>query len=281
MISGSLLIDKEVGLTSRQEVNNVSRVLKEKKAGHIGTLDPFADGLLIVLLGKATKISQFLEGMDKTYLATLSLGSKTDTGDNTGNKVFKMDVPILNKNRIEEVFKSFLGIQKQVPPMYSAIKINGKELYKYAREGVEIARHEREINIYELKLLNFSENEITFISKVSKGTYIRTLAEDIAERLGTVGHLSKLTRLQIGPYSLDNAKKSSEVSEKDLIKSDKMLSYMKQIKIDDSLKNKVYNGAAIHLDIDDEMVLLKDDVEPIAVYKKDGKGSYICVRGLR
>ena len=281
MISGSLLIDKEKGLTSRQEVNNISHLLKEKKAGHIGTLDPFADGLLIVLLGKATKISPFLEEMDKTYMATLKLGSKTDSGDLTGNIIENKDIPSLNKEDIENVFKSFLGKQTQIPPMYSALKVNGKALYKYAREGKEIERKKREITIYELKLLSYENNEITFISKVSKGTYIRTLGEDIAEKLGTVGHLTKLTRLSIGPYSLEQAKKTKDVSESDLFPTLKMLSFMKSFEVEGELLKKASNGMHFRLPIEDKLVLLKNKDEAIAIYQRESSGVYSCLRGLQ
>lgn len=281
MISGSLLINKEIGLTSRQEVNNVSRKLGERKAGHIGTLDPFADGLLIVLLGTSTKISQFLEIMDKTYQATLKLGKKTNTGDLTGEVIKTSEVPNLTKEKVEETLKSFLGKQTQIPPMFSALKVNGKELYKYAREGVEIERKVREINIIDIKLLSFKEDEITFIAKVSKGTYIRTLGEDIAEKLGTVGHLTKLTRLEVGPYSLKDAKRSSEVCEKDLIPISKMLAHLKSFEVSGELAKKALNGMHFRLPINDEEILLKDKDGIIALYKREVNGVYSCVRGLR
>ncbi len=280
MISGSLLINKEKGLTSRQEVNNISRLLGEKKAGHIGTLDPFADGLLIVLLGKATKISPFLEGMDKTYLATLKLGVQTDTGDLTGNLVSRREIPSLNRQMIEEVFNSFVGEQEQLPPMYSALKVNGKELYKYARQGQEVERKVRKINIYELKLISFKDDEITFLSKVSKGTYIRTLGEDIAVKLGTVGHLTSLTRLAVGPFSLENAKASKDVKEEDLIAVEKMLSFMKSFEVTGDLIKMAKNGMHFRLPIEDELVLLTENKNAIAVYKRESNGVYSCVRGL-
>lgn len=281
MISGTLLIDKEVGLTSRQEVNNISRLLKEKKAGHIGTLDPFADGLLIVLLGKATKISPFLEGMDKTYLAELKLGELTDTGDLTGNIVSKSEIPKLNKDKIEAVLNAFIGKQKQTPPMYSALKVNGKELYKYAREGQTIDRKEREIEIYELKLLSFTKDTITFIAKVSKGTYIRTLGEDIAKKLGTVGHLVKLTRLAVGPYSIEKAKKSKDVTKEDLISTMDMLSFMDKFEVYGELAKLALNGMHFRLPIESQLVLLYDKDDAIAIYKREPSGVYSCVRGLR
>ena len=281
MLSGSLLINKEIGLTSRQEVNNISRKLGEKKAGHIGTLDPFADGLLIVLLGSSTKISPFLEVMDKTYLATMKLGEKTNTGDLTGEVIETKEIPELTKAKIIEVLNMFLGKSAQIPPIFSALKINGQPMYKYARKGIEIERKPREIEIYKIYLVNFEKDEITFLAKVSKGTYIRTLGEDIAEKLGTVGHLTKLTRTAIGPYSLMNAKKSSEVTEEDLIPIFKMLEHFKSFEVEGELAKKALNGMHFRLPINDETILLKDKDGIIALYKREPNGVYGCVRGLR
>ena len=281
MKTGSLLIDKRIGVTSRQEVNFISKKFAIKKAGHIGTLDPFADGLLIVLLGSSTKISPFLEVMDKEYIATLKLGKKTDSGDHTGNIIEEKDIPLLNKEKINEVLKSFLGKQSQVPPMYSALKVNGKELYKYAREGIKIERKRREIEIYSIDLISFNDDEIIFKAHVSKGTYIRTLGEDIAEKLGTVGHLVKLTRSRIGPYSLENAKKSENVTEEDLIPISKMLSYMESITLDEKDAKKALNGMTLKLNAKADLILIKDISDVIAIYKKQSNGVYSCLRGLR
>ena len=281
MKSGSLLINKEIGLTSRREVNNVSRKLGEKKAGHIGTLDPFAEGLLIVLLGSSTKIAPFLEVMDKTYLATLKLGQKTNTGDLTGEAVETKEIPELKKDEISKVLHSFLGKSSQIPPIFSALKVNGQEMYKYARKGIEIERKPREVHIFSLDLVSFEKDEIVFIAKVSKGTYIRTLGEDIAEKLGTVGHLRKLTRLEVGPYSLKDAKRSSEVTEKDLLPISKMLSHLKTFECDEELAKKASNGMHFRLPVNDETILLKDKDGIIAFYKREPTGVYSCVRGLR
>ena len=281
MLSGSLLINKEIGLTSRQEVNNISHKLGEKKAGHIGTLDPFADGLLIVLLGSSTKISPFLEVMDKTYLATLKLGTKTNTGDLTGEAVENKEIPELTKNKISEVLQGFLGKSTQIPPIFSALKVNGQPMYKYARKGIEIERKPREIEIYKIYLVSFEKDEITFLAKVSKGTYIRTLGEDIAEKLGTVGHLTKLTRTEIGPYSLMNAKKTADVTEADLIPISKMLEHLKSFEVEGELAKKALNGMHFKLPINDQTILIKDKDGIIALYKREPNGVYGCVRGLR
>ena len=281
MINGSLLINKEIGLTSRQEVNNVSKRLGQKKAGHIGTLDPFADGLLIVLLGNSTKISPFLEVMDKTYLATLKLGEKTNTGDLTGEIIENKEVPELSKDKISKVLQGFLGKSSQIPPIFSALKVNGQPMYKYARKGIEIERKSREIEVFKIDLISFEKDEITFLAKVSKGTYIRTLGEDIAEKLGSVGHLTKLTRVGIGPYSLKDAKKSSEVTIDDLIPISKMLSHLKSFEVEGELAKKALNGMHFRLPINDDKILLKDKDGIIALYKRENNGVYSCVRGLR
>ena len=281
MVNGSLLINKEIGLTSRQEVNNVSKRLGQKKAGHIGTLDPFADGLLVVLLGSSTKISPFLETMDKKYLATLKLGVKTNTGDLTGEVIETKEIPELTKDKISGIFQGFLGKSTQIPPIFSALKVNGQEMYKYARKGIEIERKPREINILSLQLVSFEEDEITFITKVSKGTYIRTLGEDITEKLGTVGHLTKLTRLEVGPYSLEDAKRSSEVTEADLLPIEYMLRKYKTFLVEGQLAKMALNGMHLRLHINDETVLLKDKDGIIAIYQKESVGNYKCVRGLR
>ena len=281
MLSGSLLINKEIGLTSRQEVNNISHRLGEKKAGHIGTLDPFADGLLIVLLGSSTKISPFLEVMDKTYLATLKLGEKTNTGDLTGEIIENKEIPELSEDKISEVLQGFLGKSSQIPPIFSALKVNGQPMYKYARKGIEIERKPREIEVFKIDLISFEKDEITFLAKVSKGTYIRTLGEDIAEKLGSVGHLTKLTRVEIGPYSLKDAKKSSEVTIDDLIPISKMLSHLKSFEVEGELAKKALNGMHFRLPINDDKILLKDKDGIIALYKRENNGVYSCVRGLR
>ena len=281
MLSGSLLINKEIGLTSRQEVNNVSRKLGEKKAGHIGTLDPFADGLLIVLLGSSTKISPFLETMDKTYLATLKLGTKTNTGDLTGESVETKEIPLLSKDKISQVLRSFLGKSSQIPPLFSALKVNGQEMYKYARKGIEIERKPREIEVFSIDLVSFEKDEITFLARVSKGTYIRTLGEDIAERLGTVGHLVRLTRTAVGQFSLNDAKKSVNVTEQDLLPIEKMLSHINSFEVEGELAKKALNGMHFRLPINDENILLKDKDGIIAYYKREPSGVYSCVRGLR
>lgn len=281
MKSGIVLIDKAKGFTSRQEINYLGKVFNTKKVGHIGTLDPFADGLLIALIEKGTKLSQFLEGMDKEYIATLKLGKKTDSGDINGNIIEEKSVPNLTNKTIKEVLTSFVGQNEQLPPMYSAIKVNGKELYKYARSGEEIERKKRTITIHSLNLISFKDDEIVFLAHVSKGTYIRTLGEDIAERLGTVGYLTSLTRTRIGNFRLDNAHKKEDVTENDIIDMKSALSFMKEYKLNDEEYKMVNNGMHLRLKSSEKTLLLTYNDEVIAVYELMNNGYYKSIRGLR
>lgn len=279
-LSGCLLINKKAGSTSRQEVNAVSKALHEKKCGHIGTLDPFATGLLIVLVGRATKISSLLEQKDKTYVATLRLGIKTDSGDKDGNIIETRNIPIIDENKIKSVLQSFLGESEQLPPMYSALKKDGKHYYDYARKGIEIEREKRKINIFDIRLIEFHGDYITFIAKVSKGTYIRTLGEDIAEKLGTVGHLVELQRIAIGKYLLKDALDSEKVTADALVSIEKMLSDMPSITLEGKDAFKALNGVALKLNSNEDQILVKDKDGIIAIYSKNND-VYSCLRGLR
>ena len=181
-MDGILLINKPKGYTSHDVVNVIRKKFNIKKVGHTGTLDPNATGVLPILVGQATKISKYLIEHDKTYIAELRLGEKSDTGDIDGNITEKKDVPNLNKSKIIEVFSSFMGKQEQIPPIYSAVKINGKKAYEYARENKDIQLKPREVEIKDLELIDFTDNIITFKVFCSKGTYIRVLAENIANK---------------------------------------------------------------------------------------------------
>ena len=280
-LSGCLLINKKVGVTSRFEVNEVSHRLHEKKCGHIGTLDPFASGLLIILVGKATKISPFLERHNKTYIATLKLGQKTDTGDLTGNVIEEKEVSSLSKEDIEKALNSFLGDSKQIPPMYSALKKDGKPLYEYARKGEEVERKARDITIFDIKLISFSKDVITFAAKVSKGTYIRTLGEDIASKLGTVGHLIELERTMIDNFSVKDAILSEEATPDKLISIEDMLKDFPSITLKDKMAFKALNGVALELPSKEKELLIKDENGIIAIYQRNEAGIYTCLRGLR
>ena len=209
-VSGVILVDKPKGMTSQQVVSKVkylfqSPVHDSKKAGHTGTLDPMATGLLPICLGEATKFSHYQLGADKSYQATILLGSQTDTGDAEGKITAQADIPTFDNSLLASIAQQFIGAQQQTPPMYSALKKDGKKLYEYARAGIEIDRPTREIVIKALTLTQMDPDKIGLVVTCSKGTYVRVLGEDIAKDLGTLGHLIALRRLQVGKFSIDEA----------------------------------------------------------------------------
>lgn len=218
-VSGVILIDKPKGLTSQQVVSKVKYLLKSpihdsKKAGHTGTLDPMATGLLPVCLGEATKFSHYQLDADKSYQATIKLGVQTDTGDAEGQSIANKDIPQISAADLEQVTARFSGDIKQVPPMYSALKKEGKKLYEYARAGIEIEREARPISIKRLVLQQGeAEDELLLQVTCSKGTYVRVLGEDIAQALGTVGHLTALRRTQVGHFDIEQAISLDELEE--------------------------------------------------------------------
>ena len=209
-VSGVILVDKPQGMTSQQVVSKVKYLFKSpnhdsKKAGHTGTLDPMATGLLPICLGEATKFSHYQLDADKTYQATILLGSQTDTGDADGQIVAEALIPQFDHAILENIAQQFLGPQQQIPPMYSALKKDGKKLYEYARAGIEIERPARDIVIKAIDLTAIDAQQIQLTVTCSKGTYVRVLAEDIAKTLGTLGHLTALRRLKVGSFKIDNA----------------------------------------------------------------------------
>ncbi len=207
-MDGILIINKPKQYTSHDVVAKVKKICGEK-VGHTGTLDPMATGVLPLLLGQGTKLSKYLINHDKTYIATIQLGKKTDTLDSEGSILEEriVDGKLLNKENVQRVLECQIGKQIQTPPIYSAIKVNGKKLYEYARKGVEVEIPKREIEIYNIELLDINEKDKTIEFRVhcSKGTYIRTLCENIAEKLGTIGYMQELNRVQVGQFNLNQA----------------------------------------------------------------------------
>lgn len=207
-MDGILVVNKEKGCTSHDVVYKVKKLFGTK-VGHTGTLDPNATGVLPILIGKGTELSQFLINHDKKYVATIQLGVKTDSGDVEGKVIEekKVDLSILNNENVENVLKGLTGKQKQVPPMYSAIKVNGKKLYEYARSGKTVDIPAREIEIYDLKLLDIDKDNKQIIYEIycSKGTYVRTVCENIAENLGTVGYMRELQRTMVGDFKIEDS----------------------------------------------------------------------------
>ncbi len=212
-MDGVLNIDKPRGITSHDVVKRVRRILRIKKVGHTGTLDPEATGVLPVLVGKATKISRFLINSDKEYIATMMLGIKTDTGDSKGRVISEASGPFPSEREIRSVFEGFTGSILQIPPMYSAIKVNGMPLYSLARKGIEVERKAREVTVYSLDIRNIESTLITFRVHCSKGTYIRTLVSDIGDALGVGGHLVSLRRIVSGKFRIEDSVSLKELEE--------------------------------------------------------------------
>ena len=212
-MDGIIVINKEKGYTSHDVVAKLKKKLNISKVGHTGTLDPNATGVLPILIGKGTKFSKYLINHDKIYEVELELGKKTDTADIEGKIIEEKSVDIKYiKQHLDKVLEGFIGIQEQIPPMYSAIKKNGKKLYEYARKGEKIELERRKIEIYKIELVKYNEKNIEFIVSCSKGTYIRSLCEDIAEKLNTVGYMKNLKRLQVGEFNIDCAIKIDEIN---------------------------------------------------------------------
>ena len=216
-LSGLLLVNKPSGITSFKVVSIIRKTLKVKKVGHCGTVDPLAQGLMIVLVGKATKQQDKFMKQDKVYYAKIELGIKTDTGDLEGNIISESDFSKITVEQIKAVCNSFIGEIEQEPPMYSALKVNGKKLYELARKGITIERKKRKITIYNIDVLSFNGNEIEIRVKCSSGTYIRVLAQDIGSKLKTDATLSYLRREEIGRYTLNDSVLLENITSENLI----------------------------------------------------------------
>ena len=275
-----LLIDKPTDITSFGVIAKVRKKLQIRKIGHTGTLDPNATGLLILLIDKATKLLPYLDYHDKTYEFTLELGIKTATGDIWGDVIAKKEIIDIDQDEINIVAQSFIGSYDQLPPMVSAIKVNGKKLYEYAREDQVIERKKRSVNILSISLEKISINKWQGKVTCSKGTYIRTLCEDIAERCGNVATMSSLRRISIASINVDNAYSLDEVENnnyqlldpKTLLADYKFINYDK---LDD-----IYNGRDIFLDIKEDSVFIEKEGNLLALYQKDKDNRFHCVRGL-
>ena len=279
-MDGILLINKPKDWTSQDVCLKVKHLLRVKKIGHTGTLDPFATGLMVLTIGEATKLGQFIEGLDKTYVAKLELGESTPTGDTETEVNERKEIPNLSKDDIKKIFASFIGKQNQLPPMTSAIRVDGKKLYEYAHEGIEIERKPREIEIFGLDLLDFDGKSIIFCAQVSKGTYIRTLGQDIAKALGTAGYLSALERLKVGRYLLKNAINIENVSESKIISIDEALNFMDRVTLFGEDYKLASNGAPLKLDIKSPRVAIYNkENELIGIYENKN-GTYYCLRGF-
>ena len=284
--NGFILINKRVGVTSRSVDNVIQRLFHTRKVGHLGTLDPFASGLLVIAINKGCKSLPFLDDSFKTYQAILSLGQLTSTGDLTGEIIQEKEVSNINEERIIETLNSFIGVGEQIPPMTSALHHQGKRLYDLSRKGIEVERKPRKIEIKSLKLLSFANNLVKFEVTCSRGTYVRTLGEDIAIKLGTVGHLVSLKRISIGQkMTLDMAKDIEDVEAIDLINPASLIELPSLEISDEQMINNIKSGKRITLKSNEERILLYTrskanyDIIALAVYQRDGD-DYVILRGL-
>ena len=209
-MDGIIIVNKPKRITSFDVIRKLKKILRTKKIGHTGTLDPLASGVMLVCVGKSTKLAQDLEAKDKVYIADFDIGYATDTYDTEGKKIAENHIEVSKENLIEAT-KKFLGSIKQVPPMYSAIKMDGKKLYDLARKGIEVERSERDVKIEYINILNFGENKAQIQTKVSKGCYIRSLIYDIGKDLGTYATMTELLRTAVGDYSLEQAYTLEEI----------------------------------------------------------------------
>ena len=227
-MEGVIVVNKPKGITSFDVIRKLKKILKTKKIGHTGTLDPLAIGVMLVCVGKATKLASDLEAKDKVYIADFDIGYATDTYDIEGKKIAENIIEV-SKENLEQSLKKFIGNIKQVPPMYSAIKIDGNKLYHLARKGIEVERPERDITIEYINLLDFKDNKAKIETKVSKGCYIRSLIYDIGQDLGTYATMTALQRKQVGDYSLENSYSLEQIEEMVLNNDFKFLKTIEEI----------------------------------------------------
>ncbi len=245
-MNGIIIIDKEKNITSRDVVNKVSKILGTKKIGHTGTLDPLATGVLVLCVGRATKLVDLITGYDKEYIAEVCLGTLTDTLDVTGN-VLKEKVTKISKKEIENVLNSFMPGYEQEVPIYSAVKINGKKLYEYARNNEDVILPKRYIKINSIKLISdiVYENDKTyfsFITNVSKGTYIRSLINDIGKKLNTFGTMVELRRIKQGNFKIEDSTPLDNIK---IISLEEILKDYCKVEVDEELYKKISNGVKI------------------------------------
>ena len=250
-IDGVFLLNKPLGFSSNQALKKIQWLFNAKKAGHTGTLDPMASGLLPICIGEATKFSHRLLEANKTYIATIQLGVTTTTGDQEGEVVSQKDV-VLKPNQLEETLQKFTGDITQIPPMFSALKFEGKPLYEYARQGIEIERKSRQVTIYDITLNKIEESIVILEMSCSKGTYIRTLAEDIGHALGCGAYLKGLERTQTGNFQLSDALTIEAIEamsmasrEKTLLPVDALLEGLSSIKLTLTETEAIKKGQAI------------------------------------
>ena len=278
-MNGILLVNKPQDITSFKLVEKVRRMLGSEKAGHTGTLDPMASGLMMLTIGKATKILPYIVSHTKEYEAVIRLGYSTDTLDITGTVTAEKEIVPFGEVELREVLNGFLGRSSQLPPMYSAKKVNGRKLYEYARKNEEIERKPAEIEIYEIELISMDNDEIRFRTLCSAGTYVRTLCQDIAHKLDNEGCMAELIRTKIDRYSVKDSYSLEDIEEGnyELLDCYDVLDDYHYVEVEDL--SDVLNGKPLKLDCSEEIVFITHNRQIIAAYRKDGD-IYRCRRGL-
>lgn len=292
-MNGIINILKPPGMTSQNVVSYVKRVLKIKKAGHTGTLDPGAAGVLPVCIGKATRVAEYLLNDKKAYRGELEIGLRSDTLDKYGI-VEKVGIPDIDDDDIYRAFSRFRGRIEQLPPMFSAVKQNGKKLYELARQGIEVERKTREVFIHDLSIISIEKNKVMFDVKCSKGTYIRTLCSDIGKHLGSDAIMTFLLRTKTGPYGiedavnlydLDYANRNGELKNV-ICSTDSALIEYSRVYVDETLSKRVLNGMGFYYDnkvkyeqrsYDDLLLIFDNHNNFIAIGKKAGEGKFIKI----
>lgn len=271
-MNGIFLVDKEIGCTSRDVVNEIIKKVETRKVGHTGTLDPLATGVLVVCVGKATKLVNMLTCEYKEYEAEITLGVKTDTYDITGN-IIEEKIPNVTEEEIQNVLNKFIGEYEQEVPIYSAVKVNGKKLYEYARNNENVILPKRKVEINDLKLISNIrkvDNRIIFKiwTRVSKGTYIRSLVNDIAHNLKTIGVMSSLRRTKLGRVSITQCKQIDDITLKSLIPVKELLKDYPFIYVNNVLKKDILNGKIIDNIYQNEKIVFLDESDLVlAIYK--------------
>ena len=270
-MDGIIIINKPKNYTSHDILRKAKKLLNEK-VGHTGTLDPNATGVLPLLIGKGTLLSKYLIEHNKIYEAVLKLGEKTDTADGEGKVLESQNVEqsILKKENIERIFNNLEGKQEQIPPMYSAIKLNGKKLYEYARKGIEVEVKPRTIEIYKLELIKIEDMEIIFRVSCSKGTYIRTLCEKIAEELGTIGYMKELKRIQVGEFNIKDSITIEELENQEIVSNkfitiEKYFSNYENIVLNERKFQLFLNGVQLTYELKDGIYKIYKENEFIGI----------------